>query len=399
MGERRIAVVGGGIVGLAVAMQLSQRDEGVRVVVMEKEPRLAAHQTGHNSGVVHAGIYYRPGSLKARLCTRGRGLLRDFCDEHRLPFVECGKLVVAVDSSELPRFEALERSAHDNGVPGLRVLGPAGIAEVEPSARGLAALHSPRTAITDYGAVARAMADQVVRSGGAVRLATEVTQITRALGGLQVSTAAGVEVFDQVVVCAGLQADRLSRKVDHSDDPRIIPFRGDYLTVRAEKADLVNGLIYPVPDPRYPFLGVHFTRRVGGQLDVGPNAVLSLHREGYGRTAFRLADVGETVAWPGFWHLARRHYVTGAKELYASASRRSFMRVAQRYVPDISHTDVVRGPSGVRAQSVSRDGSLVDDFTITEQDGVTCVRNAPSPAATSCLAIAEHVVDLMQAPR
>ncbi|KRE55473.1 L-2-hydroxyglutarate oxidase [Phycicoccus sp. Soil748] len=399
MGERRIAVVGGGIVGLAVAMQLSQRDEGVRVVVMEKEPRLAAHQTGHNSGVVHAGIYYRPGSLKARLCTRGRGLLRDFCDEHRLPFVECGKLVVAVDSSELSRFEALERSAHDNGVPGLRVLGPAGIAEVEPSARGLAALHSPRTAITDYGAVARAMAVQVVRSGGAVHLATEVTEITRAVGGLHVSTAAGVEVFDQVVVCAGLQADRVSRRVDHSDDPRIIPFRGDYLTVRAEKADLVNGLIYPVPDPRYPFLGVHFTRRVGGQLDVGPNAVLSLHREGYGRTAFRLADVGETVAWPGFWHLARRHWVTGAKELHASASRRSFMRVAQRYVPDISHTDVVRGPSGVRAQSVSRDGSLVDDFTITEQDGVTCVRNAPSPAATSCLAIAEHVVDLMQAPR
>jgi (S)-2-hydroxyglutarate dehydrogenase len=219
------------------------------------------------------------------------------------------------------------------------------------------------------------------------------------VGGLQISTSGGTADFDRVVVCAGLQADRVSRGVDHQDDPRIIPFRGDYLTVRADKADFVKGLIYPVPDPRYPFLGVHYTRRVGGQLDVGPNAVLSMHREGYGRAAFRLADVRETLGWPGFWHLARHHWWTGAKEIQASASRKAFMRVAQRYVPDISHEDVVRGPSGVRAQAVARDGTLVDDFQITEQDGVTCVRNAPSPAATSSLAIAEHVVDAMRLAR
>lgn len=399
MAGQRVAVVGGGIVGLAVALQLLRRHEGLHVVVMEKEAEVAVHQTGHNSGVVHAGIYYPEGSLKARLCTRGRGLLREFCDEHGLPFVECGKLVIAVDPSELLRMEALEQSARGNGVPGLRLLGSAEISEIEPRARGIRALHSPRTAITDFGAVARALAEEIGAAGGDVILATEVTEIARVVGGLQVSTAASVQSFDRVVVCAGLQADRVSRGVDHQDDPRIIPFRGDYLTVRADKADFVRGLIYPVPDPRYPFLGVHYTRRVGGQLDVGPNAVLSLHREGYGRAAFRLADVRETLAWPGFWHLARRHWWTGAKELQASASPKAFMRAAQRYVPSIGHEDVVRGPSGVRAQAVTRNGSLVDDFQITEQDGVTCVRNAPSPAATSSLAIAEHVVNGMRLAR
>jgi L-2-hydroxyglutarate oxidase LhgO len=395
MAEQSVAVVGGGIIGLAVGLGLVRRHEGLRVVVMEKETELATHQTGHNSGVVHAGIYYAKGSLKATLCTRGRDLLKEFCQEHGLPFQECGKLVIAVDSAEVPRMDALERSARGNGVPGLRRLAGAEIHEVEPRAQGVSALHSSRTAITDYGAVARAMADGIVDAGGEVLLSTEVTGVTRVVGGLRVSTPVGASDFDRVVVCAGLQADRVSRQVDHEDDPRIIPFRGDYLTVRADKVDFVRGLIYPVPDPRYPFLGVHYTRRVGGQLDVGPNAVLSLHREGYGRAAFRLADVRETLAWPGFWHLARRHWWTGAKEIQASASRRAFMRMAQRYVPDINRDDVVRGPSGVRAQAVGRDGTLLDDFRITDQDGVTCVRNAPSPAATSSLAIAEHVVDAM----
>jgi L-2-hydroxyglutarate oxidase LhgO len=396
MTEQRVAVVGGGIIGLAVGLSLVGRHEGLRVVVLEKEAELAAHQTGHNSGVVHAGIYYAQGSLKATLCTRGRDLLKEFCQRHRLPFEECGKLVLAVDPAEVPRMDALERSARGNGVPGLRRLGPAEVTELEPHARGIAALHSPRTAITDYVAVARTMAEEIVRAGGEVRLSTEVTGVTRVVGGLRVSTAGHVADFDRVVVCAGLQADRVARGIDHQDDPRIIPFRGDYLTVRADKAQFVNGLIYPVPDPRYPFLGVHYTRRVGGQLDVGPNAVLSLHREGYGRAAFCLADARETLGWPGFWHLARRHWWTGAKEIQASASPRAFMRLAQRYVPDIGHQDVVRGSSGLRAQAVARDGTLVDDFQITEQDGVTCVRNAPSPAATSSLAIAAHVVDAMR---
>jgi L-2-hydroxyglutarate oxidase len=336
MGEQRVAVVGGGIIGLAVGLRLVRRHEGVRVVVMEKEAELATHQTGHNSGVVHAGIYYAQGSLKATLCTRGRDLLKEFCQEHGLAFEECGKLVVAIDAAEVPRMDALERSARGNGVHGLRRLASAEIDEVEPRAQGVAALHSPRTAITDYVAVARTMADEIINAGGEVQLSTEVTGVTRVVGGLRISTAGGTADFGRVVVCAGLQADRVSRGVDHQDDPRIIPFRGDYLTVRADKADFVKGLIYPVPDPRYPFLGVHYTRRVGGQLDVGPNAVLSLHREGYGRAAFRLADVREMLGWPGFWHLARHHWWTGAKEIRASASRRAFMRVAQRYVPGAS---------------------------------------------------------------
>lgn len=393
--ELRVGVVGGGILGLAVARELAARRPGSAVTVLEKEDRVAAHQTGHNSGVVHAGIYYRPGSLKAELCTRGRGMLREYCAEHRLPYDECGKLVVAVEPGEMGRFDALEATARRNGVPGLRRLEGPRIREVEPHAAGLAALHSPATAVTDFSAVGRALADDVVTAGGRVLLSTTVTGVRRRAADVEVSTDAGPHVFDHLVVCAGLQADRLSRMADGVDGPRIVPFRGEYLRVRAAKQDLVRGMVYPVPDPRYPFLGVHFTRRVSGELEVGPNAVLALAREGYRRSEVSPADLRGMATWPGFWRMAGKHWRTGLTELRGSLSVRSYLRAASRYVPEIGPADVVRAGSGLRAQAVDRDGTLVDDFRIGHADGVTTVRNAPSPAATSSLAIAGHVADRM----
>jgi (S)-2-hydroxyglutarate dehydrogenase len=388
-----IGIVGGGILGLAVGREVLRRRPDDRVVVFEKEDRVAAHQTGHNSGVVHAGIYYRPGSLKAELCTRGRHLLRDYCAEHDLPYDECGKLVVAVDPAELGRFDALERTARENAVPGLRRLDGAAIRDVEPHAAGLAALHSPRTAITDYVAIARSLAAGIEAAGGSVLLSARVTGITRAAGRIEVATGERRTSVDRLVLCAGLQADRVGRLAGDVPSPRIVPFRGEYMTVSGAKRDLVRGMVYPVPDPRYPFLGVHFTRRVSGELEVGPNAVLALGREGYRRGAVRVADVGSFATWPGFWRMAGAHWRTGVREVHGSLSRSAYMRVAQRYVPEIGARDVVRAGSGIRAQAVERDGSLVDDFRITTTGGVTSVRNAPSPAATSSLAIAEHVVD------
>ncbi|MEZ0579174.1 L-2-hydroxyglutarate oxidase [Nocardioides sp. MH1] len=399
MSASTIAVVGGGIVGLAVAREITRRFPDVGVTVLEKEDRVAAHQTGHNSGVVHAGIYYRPGSLKAELCARGRVLLRDYCAEHALPYDECGKLVVAVDPTEMGRFDALERTAADNGVPGLRRISREQIGEIEPHATGLAALHSPHTAITDYVAIARRMAQEVVAAGGEVLLSTAVTDVHRSGRGsrLQVVTDRGeVHHVDQVVLCAGLQSDRLGRRVDGEREPRIVPFRGEYLRVTPAKQDLVRGMVYPVPDPRYPFLGVHFTRRTGGGLEVGPNAVLALDREGYGvRPHVRLGDAAATLAHPGFWRMARTHWRTGVREVRGSLSTRAYLRDAQRYVPAIGPEDVERAGAGVRAQAVARDGALLDDFAIVAGAGVTSVRNAPSPAATSSLAIAAYVVDRM----
>ena len=395
MAEQRVGVVGGGILGVAIAREVVRRRPGSHVVVLEKEDRLAAHQTGRNSGVVHAGIYYRPGSLKAELCTRGRGLLQDFCAEHAIPYVACGKLVVAVDAAETGRFDALERTATENRVPGLRRLGAEEIREVEPYAVGLAALHSPATAITDYVAITRALAEEVRAAGGEVRLGARVVDLQRQGDGVVVRIAGDPAPLrlDHVVVAAGLQADRVAALVGGAREPAILPFRGEYLGVAVAKQDLVRGMVYPVPDPRYPFLGVHFTRRVTGELEVGPNAVLATRREGYRRRDVSLTDLRDVLAWPGSWRMARAHWRTGIDEVVGSASRRAFMRSASRYVPDIGVADVTRAGSGVRAQAVDRDGSLVDDFRITHDDAVTCVRNAPSPGATSSLAIAAHVVD------
>jgi L-2-hydroxyglutarate oxidase len=393
-GDETVGIVGGGILGLAVGRELVRRRPGTRVVVFEKEHRVAVHQTGHNSGVVHAGLYYRPGSLKAELCARGRVLVRDYCTEHGLPYRQCGKLVVAVEEGELERFDALEKTATANRVPGLQRVDGAGITDIEPHATGLVALHSPETAITDFVAIAETVAVEIEAAGGEVRLSTPVTGVERLVGGIALTTEGGAELVDRVVVCAGLQADRLGP--GRPSGPRIVPFRGEYMAVSDAKRELVRGMVYPVPDPRYPFLGVHFTRRVSGRLEVGPNAVLALEREGYRRSDVKARDVRDLVSWPGFWRLARDHWRTGVSEVRGSLSRRAYMRYAQRYVPDIGADDVVRAGAGVRAQAVERDGSLVDDFRITHRDGVTNVQNAPSPAATSSFAIAQYVVDRVE---
>jgi L-2-hydroxyglutarate oxidase LhgO len=392
-GDETVGVVGGGIVGLAVARELGRRRPGTRVVVFEKEDRLASHQTGHNSGVVHAGLYYKPGSLKAELCARGRALIQDYCSEHRLPYDECGKLVVAVGPDEMARFEALEQTARQNGVPGLRRVDGAEITEIEPHAVGIAALHSPHTAITDFVAIAERMGAEVVAAGGQVLLSTTVTDVERHPGRIDVVCGSERHAVDRLVVCGGLESDRLGQLVGGTAAPRIVPFRGEYMSVVAAKRDHVRGMIYPVPDPRYPFLGVHFTRRVTGELEVGPNAFLALSRQRYGRLSLNARDVGTTLGWPGFWRFAGQHWRTGVTELRGVVSKRAYMRSAQRYVPDIAAADVSRSGLGLRAQAVERDGSLVDDFVIQQVDGITSVRNAPSPAATSSLAIAEHVVD------
>jgi L-2-hydroxyglutarate oxidase LhgO len=393
--EETTGVVGGGIVGLAVARELLLRRPGSDVVVFEKEARPGTHQTGHNSGVVHAGIYYKPGSLKARLCTVGRALIREYCQEHGLPFQECGKLVLAIDPVELSRFEALERTARENGVPGLTRVDGRGITDLEPHAAGLVALHSPHTAITDYVAIADRIARDVEASGGRLLLSRAVTGVKEVNGGIDVVCGEERHRVSRLVVCGGLESDRLGELVGGPPAPRIVPFRGEYMAVTPAKQGFVRGMVYPVPDPRYPFLGVHFTRRVDGSLEVGPNAFLALSRRSYGRLSANPRDVSSTLAWPGFWRFAGRHWRTGMTELRGVVSVRAYMRGAQRYVPDIGADDVVRGGMGLRAQALERDGSLVDDFVIHQRGRVTSVRNAPSPAATSSLAIASYVVDRM----
>lgn len=395
MGDEVYGVVGAGIVGLATARELTRRRPGVRVVVFEKEDRVAAHQTGHNSGVVHAGIYYAPGSLKARLCTRGVALLKEYCTAHDLPYVECGKLVVAVRDEEVPRLDALYERALANGVPGLYRVGPEELREIEPHATGLGALHSPGSAITDYAAVARAFAAEATAAGGEVRLGFPVDRI--APDGDRVRVHSGDEhvTVDRLVLCAGLQADRVAALAGDEPGPRIVPFRGEYLRVVNDKAAQLRGLVYPVPEPGYPFLGVHFTRRTDGTVEIGPNAVLALAAEGYRWRDLSPAHLARLAAWPGAWRMAARHWRMGAHEVYGSLSKRAYMKASQRYFPDITIDDVERDGAGVRAQALDRDGALVDDFRIHRLGPVTAVRNAPSPAATSSMAIAEHIVNAL----
>jgi L-2-hydroxyglutarate oxidase LhgO len=388
-----IGIVGAGIVGLAIGRELTRRRPGARIVVVDKEDRVAAHQTGHNSGVVHAGIYYQPGSLKARLCTRGGAMLREYCAERRLPYDECGKLVVAVTPGEVTRLDALAARAGTNLVPGLRRIGPGEIQEIEPHCTGLAALHSPRTAITDYTRIAQSFADDIVAAGGEVRLGFPVDRVSPAVGGLAIASGPQSLVVDRLIVCAGIHSDVVARLAGDSAAPRIVPFRGEYMRVTGAKAAMVRGLIYPVPDPRYPFLGVHYTRRVSGDLEVGPNAVLATAREGYRRSDVSVRDLYGIASWPGAWRMAARHWRTGIREMRGSLSKRAYMRAARLYVPEIGAGDVVRAGSGVRAQALDRDGGLVDDFRIHRMGMVTAVRNAPSPAATSSMAIAEHVAE------
>ncbi|MGB4779625.1 L-2-hydroxyglutarate oxidase [Microbacterium sp.] len=389
----RIGIIGGGIVGIALARVLAQRGVG-DVVVIEKEGRVAAHQTGHNSGVVHAGIYYAPGSLKARLCAQGRLAMRDYCLDKGLPYREVGKLVVAVDDSERPALDELERRATANRVPGLARVDAAGIREIEPHGAGVAALHSPHTAVVDYSAITRAMADDVVAAGGRIILDTAVTGVRIESGRVRLETTRGDQLFDRVIACAGLQSDLVARMTGADPSPKILPFRGEYWQLDHSRTHLVSGMIYPVPDPSFPFLGVHFTRAVNDSVHVGPNAVPALAREGYSWGRISVRDTWDSLVWPGSRTLVRKYWRMGADEIAASLIKSRYFRKAQMFVPELELRDLTRKEgAGVRAQALGRDGSLIDDFAVDSHGPVTILRNAPSPAATSSMAIAEHLIE------
>lgn len=391
--SQSIGIVGGGIVGIALARALTQR--GADVTVLEKEGRLAEHQTGHNSGVVHAGLYYKPGSLKATLCAAGRVLMREYCDDKGLPFREVGKLVVAVDESELGALGEIERRSIENGVPDLaRLNDVARLREIEPHVAGVAAVHSPHTAVVDYASITEAMAQDVRAAGGEVRLGHEVTVIRHENGRVRVLTPVSDHVFDRLIVCAGLQSDVVARLVGADASPKILPFRGEYWELSADRTDLVKGMIYPVPDPRFPFLGVHFTRGVYDNVHVGPNAVPALAREGYGWLRISAKDTWQSLVWPGAWPLAKQHWRMGVDEISGSLIKPLYFQKARRFVPELKMSDLShKHGAGVRAQAWGRDGGLLDDFAVDQVGSVTLLRNAPSPAATSSIAIAEYIVE------
>ena len=386
-------VVGGGILGLAVARELQARRPGLRLAVVEKEDGVARHQTGRSSGVVHRGVYYAPGSLKARLCVEGAERLLGYCDERGIPVLRCGKVVVAADDAERPRLAELHRRAVANGVPGVELIGAERLRELEPHVAGVEALHSPGTAVVDFARVADALAGDVVAEGGELLLGTRVVGLARRGGATVVETTGGALEAARVVVCAGVHADRLAALSGAPAEPRIVPFRGDYLSLRPERRHLVRGLVYPVPDPAFPFLGIHTTTRPDGEVWLGPNAVLALAREGYRRRDVSLRDVRDAVRSGGFRRLARRHWRMGLAEVARDVSTRRFVAAAQRLLPELDAADVLPGPSGIRAQALAPDGTLLDDFVFHEADGVLHVRNAPSPGATSALAIGRVVVD------
>jgi (S)-2-hydroxyglutarate dehydrogenase len=388
-----IGIVGAGIVGLAVARELA-RTRGAKVTVLDKEDHVGAHQTGHNSGVVHAGIYYQPGSLKAKLCREGVALLRQYCAEHGIPYDEVGKLVVASTAAERPGLRKIAERARENGVPDIAELDALALREVEPHTVGVAAVHSPHTAIADFPAVARRLAVDVEEMGGSVLLSHPVRALRETASGVNVQAGERRLSFDRLIVCAGLGTDTVARMAGAAGDVRIIPFRGEYYALAGASKDLVRGLIYPVPDPRYPFLGVHLTRRIDGEVLVGPNAVMALALEGYSWGDINLTDLRRILAWGGTRRLAAKHWRTGVREVLGSMSKRSFLTAARRYVPALTGADLVRTTGGVRAQAVARDGSMLDDFAVDVHSRVTLVRNAPSPAATSSLAIARHIVGL-----
>lgn len=396
MTTARIAVIGGGIVGIAITREMLRRHPDAQVTVYEKEDRLAAHQTGRNSGVVHAGLYYQPGSVKAVLCRRGVGLLEQFCAQHAIPRIACGKVLVALDETERARLGDIEQRALANGVPGIRIIDAGELRELEPHVRGIAALHSPATSIVDYEQVTAALAAEATAAGAQVLLGHEVSGLRRTATEVvltaQSSHGSTETTFDRVIACGGLHSDRLAQLAGEGPDPVIMPFRGEYYAIRPERRNLVNGLVYPVPDPRYPFLGVHLTPRVDGEVLVGPNAVLALAREGYTWRTVSAPDLVEVARTPAFWRFARQHWRTGIREMAGSLSKHRFMQAARAYVPELRDDDVVPGPAGIRAQALDADGGLVDDFRISMTDRIVVLRNAPSPAATSALAIAEHVV-------
>jgi len=389
-----ITIVGGGIVGLATALALTERYPQARVVILDKEAKIATHQTGHNSGVIHSGIYYKPGSLKARLCTEGARLMKAFCSEHGIHWELCGKLIVATDESELGRLTSIHERGQANGLKGLKVLEGDEVKAYEPNCRAVRALLVPETGIVDYVQVADKMAELLKRRSVDIMTGARVTAIRRTGQGLTLETARGPVDSRFLVNCAGLYSDHVARLMGIRPEVRIIPFRGEYYMLRPDRRSLVKNLIYPVPDPEFPFLGVHFTRTVHGDVEAGPNAVLAFAREGYTLGTVKPGETLGLLGYPGFWHMARRYWKMGSYELYRSASKVAFVRSLQKLVPAIQSGDIQRGGAGVRAQAVSPNGSLVDDFRINVTEGAVHVVNAPSPAATASLAIGRHIAGL-----
>lgn len=389
-----IAIIGGGLVGLATALAFTERSPRLRFAVLEKEARLAAHQSSHNSGVIHAGIYYKPGSEKARLCVRGVKLLRAFCDERGIRYDRCGKVIVATSPDAIPRLEQLFERGIANGVEGLEQIGPERLRELEPHARGLRAIYSPETSVVDFVEVAIAIADVLRERGTALLTKASVRQIAQMDGGHVLKTAQGAVRARALINCAGLYADQVARLMGVRAGLSIVPFRGEYYHLTPARRHLVRGLIYPVPDPAFPFLGVHFTRTIHGVIEAGPNAVLALAREGYSYRHIRLAELAGMLAFPGFWRMAARYWRVGLYEIYRSLSKSAFLRDLQHLVPEITAADIVPGATGVRAQAVERSGVLVDDFRIIAAPRAIHVLNAPSPGATASLAIGRYIADV-----
>jgi (S)-2-hydroxyglutarate dehydrogenase len=388
----RVAIIGGGIVGLATAHQLLRRYPAVELLLLEKEAGPGRHQSGHNSGVLHAGLYYKPGSVKARLAVAGLRRMVEFCREHAIPFEQCGKIVVATEQEEIPRLHALLERGRANGLEGLELLRGEEIREIEPHGAGIEAIRVPQEGIVDYPAVCEAMAADIIARGGEVRFSSEVIRLKQGPRWV-IRTRTGDHESDFVINCAGLHCDRVSRLAGNRDAAKIVPFRGEYCQLRPERQHLVRNLIYPVPDPGLPFLGVHCTRLIHGGVEAGPNAVLALAREGYRRTDFSLRDTVETLTYRGFWRFFLRHPRLCWDELKPALSRELFCRSLQRLVPDLRSDDLVPGGAGVRAQALSPEGDLVEDFCFVRQRAALHVLNAPSPAATASLAIADHIVD------
>lgn len=388
-----VIIVGGGAVGLGVALEITRRYPRQKLLVLEKEDKVARHQSGHNSGVIHSGVYYKPGSLKARLCVAGAAAMVEFCREHGIPHNVCGKVIVATEEQELPRLEELRRRGEANGLTGLRMIEAAELREIEPHANGLRALVVPSTGVTDFALVCRRYAELISANGGTVLTSAAVRGIQRSAQEIVVETTKGALATGALINCAGLYSDRIARMA--GDDPAvmIVPFRGEYYDLCPERASLVRALIYPVPDPQFPFLGVHFTRRINGKVDAGPNAVLALAREGYSHANVSVRDLSSSFAFPGFWRMARKHWRNGLGEWYRSFSKRGFVRALQRLLPEIQEKDLVPGSSGVRAQALKADGSLVDDFQFVPSARVLHVLNVPSPAATASLLIGKTIVD------
>ena len=392
--HHEVIIVGGGIVGLSVALEITQRFPRLRTLVLEKEDRVARHQSGHNSGVIHSGVYYKPGSLKAKLCVAGAAAMIEFCREHGVPHSICGKVIVATSQEELQSLEELRRRGEANGVAGVRIIGSVELRDLEPNASGLQALVVPSTGVTDYVAVCDKYAELIVERGGSILTSAEVLGIKRVASEIVVETRRGAFSTTYFINCAGLYSDRISRMAGDKPEVRIAPFRGEYYDLIPERSSLVRALIYPVPDPRFPFLGVHFTRRISGRVDAGPNAVLAFRREGYRRTDFDLKDLASSLAFPGFWRMAAKYWRSGLDEVHRSFSKTAFVRALQRLVPAVRDEDLVPGGSGVRAQALKRDGTLVDDFQFVQSGKMLHVLNVPSPAATASLLIGRAIVEM-----